>query len=110
MGIGTPNDEVQLLASKLRCKSGSLPFSYLGLPVGGKVRSKQLWNPVVANFKSKLSMWKRNYLSLGGRITLIKASLSNLPVYYMSLLRMPVAVREQLDRLRREFLWGGRST
>ena len=71
VGIGTSNDEVKLLALKLLCKAGSFPFSYLGLPIGGKVRSKQLWNPVLADFKRKLSMWKRNYLSLGRRITLI---------------------------------------
>ena len=73
------------------------------------MRSQEVWNPVEENFKRKLSLWKRNYLSLGGRITLIKASSSNFPVYYMSLLRMPVAVKEKLDRLRRDFLWGGRS-
>ena len=40
VGIGTSNDEVQLLASKLLCRVRSLPFPYSSLPVGGKVRYK----------------------------------------------------------------------
>lgn len=64
-----------------------------------------LWNTVIENFEKKLSVWKGKYLSLGGRIMLIKACLSNLPVYDMSLFKMPKGV----DRLRRNFLWKGQS-
>lgn len=46
-------------------------------------------------------MWKSNYLYLGGRISHIKATLSNLLVYYMSLFGMPAVVREGLDCIRR---------
>lgn len=38
---------------------------------------------------------------------LIKACLSNLPIYYMSLFKMPKAVMERLDRVHRNFLWEG---
>lgn len=49
------------------------------------------------------------YLSLGRRITLIKACLSNIPVYYLSLFKMPKAAMERLDRIRRNVLWEGKS-
>ena len=110
MEVGSTDEVIQSLALKFHCKFGKSPLLYLGLPIRGKVRSKEVWNPVVENFKRKLSMWKRNYLSLVGRITLIKVSSSNLPVYCMFLLKMTVEVREKLDRLRREYLWGGRHT
>lgn len=42
-----------------------------------------MWDPIVENFKQKLSAWKRNYIFLGGRIALIKASLSNMPIDYV---------------------------
>lgn len=35
--------------------------------------------------------------------------MSNLPVYYMSLMLMTVAVREKLDHIRRNFSWEGRN-
>lgn len=52
---------------------------YLGLPFGDKPRSKSLWGPVVANFD-----WKRQHLSLDGRITLIKVCYVSLPGQRMS--------------------------
>lgn len=34
----------------------------------------------------RLAGWKMNFLSKGGRLTLIKSTISNLPVYFLSLL------------------------
>jgi hypothetical protein len=38
-------------------------------------------------------------LSKGGRLTLIKSTLSNLPTYYSSLFPIPVGVANRLERL-----------
>ncbi|XXG72211.1 hypothetical protein AAC387_Pa07g1359 [Persea americana] len=107
VGIGCSKESTKELADIIGCKAGRLPILYLGLPIGAKQRSKLVWDPVIANFERKLSSWKKQYLSLGGRITLINSCLSNLPVYYMSLFRMPKMVIERLDCLRRDFLWEG---
>lgn len=90
---------VQVLARNLSCKVGKLPIIYFGLPNGVNPKLKAFWNPMVEKFERKLSWWKRNYLSLGGKIALIKATLSKLPIYYMSLFKMPATVRERLDHL-----------
>lgn len=42
----------------------------------------------------------------GGRVTLIKSTLSNLPTYYMSLFPIPVCVDARIEKLQRDFLWG----
>jgi hypothetical protein len=47
------------------------------------------------------------YLSKGGRLTLLKSTLSSLPTYYLSLFPIPVGVANRLDKLQRDFLWGG---
>ena len=52
-------------------------------------------------------MWKRQYFSKGGRITLIRRTLSSLRIYFMSLFRMPRRVRLRLEQIQRGFLWGG---
>lgn len=44
----------------------------------------------------------------GGRITLIKAVLANLVVYFMSLFRCPMLVLDRLEKFERDFLWQGR--
>ena len=45
-------------------------------------------------------------LSKGGRLTLVKSTLSSLPTYYLSLFVIPVAVADRLKRIQRKFLWG----
>ena len=55
----------------------------------------------------RLALWKRNYISKGGRITLIKSTLASLPLYQMSLVRMLIVVAKRLEKLQRSFLWGG---
>ena len=45
-------------------------------------------------------------LSKGGRLTLVKSTLSSLPTYYLSLFVIPVAVADRLERIQRKFLWG----
>lgn len=45
---------------------------------------------------------------LGGQITLIKAAMSNLPVYYMSIFKMLAKVIKQVEKCQKDFLWEGR--
>lgn len=44
-------------------------------------------------------------LSIGGRATLIKASLLSLTIYYMSLFPIPKGVLESLTKIQRNFMW-----
>lgn len=50
---------------------------------------------------------EKDYLSKGGRVTLIKSKLSNLPIYFLSLFPIPIGVANRLEKLHRDFLWGG---
>ena len=55
----------------------------------------------------RLAGWKCLYLFKGGRVTLIKSTLSNLTTYFLSLFPIPASVANQMERLQRNFLWGG---
>ena len=93
-------------AAVFGCKVGNLPTTYLGLPLGAPHNSCRVWDGVEERFKRKLATWKKQYLSKGGRLTLIKSTLSNLPIYFMSLFVIPRKVRLKLEKIQREFLWG----
>jgi hypothetical protein len=52
----------------------------------------------------RLASWKMLYLSKGGRLTLIKSTLSNLPKYFMSLFPIPTGVANCIEKLQHNFL------
>ncbi|GKC14747.1 hypothetical protein Tco_1011529 [Tanacetum coccineum] len=45
-----------------------------------------------AIFTKKLSSWKSNLLTIGGRLTLIKSVLGSLPIYFLSIFKAPEAM------------------
>lgn len=107
IGVCTEMNRVEHLVELWGCKVGSLPTSYLGLPLCTGGVSKSLWNPVVEKVESKLVVWKAKYLSLGSRVTLIKSVLANLPIYFMTLFKCPKSIINRIERLERDFLWHG---
>ncbi|KAM0041794.1 putative RNA-directed DNA polymerase [Helianthus debilis subsp. tardiflorus] len=107
-GVGVGEPEVKDMARFLRCEPGSLPFSFLGLPVATGMGRSVNWGPVLDRLKSRLNSWKASCLSFGGRLTLIKAVLGSLPLYFLSMFRAPNKVIEGMESIRRHFLWSGR--
>ncbi|XP_028113211.1 uncharacterized protein LOC114311295 [Camellia sinensis] len=106
-GIGVDDGSMQEFASSLNCCHHKLPLKYLGLPLGANPSRRSTWKPVLDKFKQKLSTWKRRLLSFAGRLTLIKSVMSNLPIYYLSLFRIPAGVAKEIERIQSAFLWGG---
>ncbi|XP_028064073.1 uncharacterized protein LOC114267248 [Camellia sinensis] len=105
-GVGVRDNLVKVFVTKLNCLSQKLPMNYLGLPLGANLRRMSTWKPMVDKFKSKLASWKKRYLSFVGRLTLIKSVLSSLPIYFLSIFKMPVGIAKSLDIIQANFLWG----
>ncbi|XP_058076347.1 uncharacterized protein LOC131224925 [Magnolia sinica] len=71
-GVNLKEEEVSVFANSFGCSSISLLVSFVGLPLCLGLPPKSLWDKVINRFKSYLAKWKCRYLSLGGRLTLIK--------------------------------------
>ena len=91
-GVGFQEEEILGLAQRLNCISKKLPFNFLGMPLGANPKRKSTWSPIVDKVRKKLSSWKRKLLSFAGRLTLIKSVLSNLPIYFLSIFKMPKGI------------------
>ncbi|GKF21986.1 putative RNA-directed DNA polymerase, eukaryota, reverse transcriptase zinc-binding domain protein [Tanacetum coccineum] len=103
IGVGVSQSEVNSFALSLGCASDSIHFIYLGLQVGKKMRYVDGWAEVTNRFRKRLSSWKANSLSIGGRLTLVKSVLGSLPIYYLSLFKAPSLVIDTLESIRRRF-------
>jgi hypothetical protein len=53
MGVNVSSSFLQGAASFLHCKLGSIPFIYLGLPVGANPRLASTWDPVVKTIEKR---------------------------------------------------------
>nr|GEX09899.1 probable methyltransferase At1g27930 [Tanacetum cinerariifolium] len=102
-GIGVSLHDIK----DMPCDSGSVHFSYLGLPIGANMHLITNWQHLIYRFRAKLLSWKANTLSIGGRLTLIKLFLGSLRIYYMSIFKCLKSVLNSLEAMRASFLWGG---
>ena len=65
-------------------------MTYLGMPLRASHKSPSIWNLILEKIEWKLAGWKKLYLSKGGRLTLLKSTLSSLPTYFfLSLFTIP---------------------
>nr|GEU82474.1 ATP-dependent RNA helicase DBP2-like [Tanacetum cinerariifolium] len=115
---GSPSDEFQSyrewslanlkgIMNILRCFSLlSAPFRYLGVLVGENMSLSKAWDDSISKKKNRLSKWKVNALSIGGRRTLLKSVLGSTPIYNMSIFKVPKLVLNYMERLRRNFFNG----
>lgn len=55
-------------------------------------------------FQKYLALWKRQYLSKGAKLTLIKSTISSLPIYVMLLFAILRKVSLSLEKIQRDFL------
>jgi hypothetical protein len=60
--------QVDYLASILRCEVASLPLEYLGLPLGASNNASHIWDGILEKMERRLIGWKWPLLSKGGEL------------------------------------------
>ncbi|GJU61382.1 RNA-directed DNA polymerase, eukaryota [Tanacetum coccineum] len=106
MGIGVSSNVVAAAASLIGCSILTAPFNYLGVKVGSNMSRINSWDDVISKVSSRLSKWKLKLLSIGGRLTLLKSVLTSIPLYHMSIFKVPIGVLNHLESIRRNFFYG----
>ncbi|GKD77962.1 RNA-directed DNA polymerase, eukaryota, reverse transcriptase zinc-binding domain protein [Tanacetum coccineum] len=106
MGVYVNNDLVEQPTLKIGCATLKMPFSYLGSKVGGLMSRIQSWNEIVDRVAARLSKWKMKTLSIGGRLTLLKSVLGSMPIYHLSIFKVPMKVLHRIESIRCQFFNG----
>ena len=107
VGFGLSTSKLAQCAGILGTPIGTLPIRYLGLPLTDRRLRILDWQPVIKKVEAKLGAWQARLQSRGGRLVLLKAVLSAIPIYFMSVFRMPAGVRRRLEGAMRLFFWRG---
>ncbi|XP_058726345.1 uncharacterized protein LOC131597683 [Vicia villosa] len=76
IGINNNPSFMEVVAYFLSCKVEERNFIFLGIPIGSSPRKVATWTPLLLKMKKRLGGWKNRYLNLGGRITLLRITLS----------------------------------
>jgi len=77
---------------------GSIPFSYLGLPLfKGKPKAIRL-KTIIDNIIAKMGTWKGRLLSIMGRVQLVNVVISNMLVYYFLIYKWPNSLLTMLSK------------
>ncbi|KAK1256826.1 hypothetical protein QJS04_geneDACA024624 [Acorus gramineus] len=107
LAVNVEEEVVDDLSGIMGCVRQSFPNQHLGLPlVVSKIRAVD-WRPLTERMEKRLEGWAGKRLSWGGRLTLLQTVMANLPIFYMSLFRIPIGIANRMEMLRRRFLRSG---
>ena len=102
-GINTRQELLSSLTLVLDCRVSEWPLSCLGLPLGGNPKTIGFWDLVVERISRRLDGWKKAFLSLGWRITLIQSCLSHIPSYFLSLFKILASIASKIEKMQWSF-------
>ncbi|KAJ1691520.1 hypothetical protein LUZ63_015675 [Rhynchospora breviuscula] len=102
-----PDTQVESLQDLLHCSYTTLPVLYLGLPLTDRRPDRATFQLLIDKLTKRLSGWKAKLLSRAGRLVLASSVLSTIPIFFMSVFKLPVWVIRAIDRIRRDFIWKG---
>lgn len=96
---------VQDICRELNCLVARLPILYFEIPFGSNPRKESIWKEIIEKIEKRLAIWKAKLLSRAGRLVLIKTVLNCLPLYYLSIFKIPRKVAMKIIKLQRNFFW-----
>jgi hypothetical protein len=105
--ISCSNIDLDSILADFPVSQANFPIKYLGLPLTPRRLKKLDFQPLLDKAVGKLSAWNGRSLTQAGRVCLTKLVLSSQPVYHLTVLKPPLEVMQELDKIRRRFLWAG---
>jgi hypothetical protein len=89
--INLGQEEAAGLAEVFGCRVETLPFTYLGLPLGTTRPSVADLMPLVSRLDKRLSGIS-SLMSYTGKLTLLNSVINSLPMYAMCSIKVPITI------------------
>jgi hypothetical protein len=102
--INDSSERITLLAESFGCQVTSLPFTYLGFPLGTARPQLQDLMPLVFRLERRLTSIS-HFLSQGARLQLVDSVISSMSVYFLCSLSLPPGILKPMERILRQVLW-----
>lgn len=103
----TPHDARLEVCEKLGMEETADLGMYLGMPTLASRVTRDTFAHLCDKVDRRLAGWKTKHLSLAGRITLAKSTMSSMAYYSMQTAKIPRSLCDELDKKTRRFIWGG---
>jgi len=101
--INVSQSSTSHLSRTFGCAIGTMPFTYLGLPLGTTKSTLQDFFPRMTRIENRLSIVSK-FLSYHGRLILVNSVMIALPTFYMCTLQLPPQIIKQIDSYRKTCL------
>ena len=92
------------IASIFSCKVGSMPFTYLGLPLVITKPTVQDLMPLVCTMERRMTSTLA-LTSYDAKLSLLNTMITSLTIFALCTLKFPPKILELLDNIRRKCLW-----
>jgi len=103
--INVHPERMRVLASTFGSSIGSMPFTYLGLPIGTKKPIMDL-TPLMDRMERRLNACS-SLLSYSGRLEMVISAITPIVTYAMCSLKLSAEVTDNMDRIRKQCVWRG---
>ncbi|KAI3457760.1 hypothetical protein Pfo_014423 [Paulownia fortunei] len=99
-----------LMIQRIQCITGfslkHLHVTYLGAPLYKGNKKCAHFHDLICKMRSKLQGWEKSTLSHGGRLALIRSTLSTMPIFLLQVLQPPKFVLHIIEQIMAKFFWG----
>jgi hypothetical protein len=87
ISINVSPDKIGILTTALQYQEGSLPFTYLGLPLSTTKPTKYFFLPLIQTVLRRLPSCTM-YLNFGSKLRMVNSILSSLPMFFLRSLKV----------------------
>jgi hypothetical protein len=105
-GTVCPSDRRAEIKQVLGIQQETFEAKYLGLPTPDGRMSKDKFESLQAKLARCLVEWDDNHKSQAAKEVLIKSIAQSIPVYVMSVFKLPLGLCDELTKMIRRYWWG----